>query len=454
MSKIGPTACALSNWLSSTSVLCKSQQGISNLIPLSITIGSTGEAISESVTKAFSYSLARDFNVMRNQGSSIHAKTGNFLAVVRGREFGHHGSTSAFRLQASSAATSFWNSETMLSLKAGVTHSNVLSLKYSIGLQSIVILSSFAIANFSLGSDSAMGLVPTSGSVFLQTSGFNIGSSAYSALCSKLGLSSSLFTAWQSDSAAYLKSPSGLARTTILAMTQFRIVSGISQFASYNNHSANHVRIFSDMLIPQSGSLSLSLSGTDFGIYRHTITFGRIGRSSFLSTIWTSDSTIRAKCPAGNSQGLSVVVSHIRILSIVPQVVDYLPPNASSVNSYSGHLMAKSGSKSITLWGSNFGSQHRSLEGHIGPSSTLATSWKAGSSVSLKHSAGYGRDLALVLTQTLKVSKALQFMNFTYFSAQRIVYLSLPSSGSALLAFVGKDFGGSDISLFASRTAN
>jgi hypothetical protein len=147
MSKIGPTACALSKWLSSTSVLCKSQQGISNLIPLSITIGSTGEAISESVTKAFSYSLARDFNVMRTQGSSIQAKTGNFLAVVRGREFGHHGSTSAFRLQASSAATSFWNSETMLSLKAGVTHSNVLSLKFSIGLQSIVILSSFAIAN-------------------------------------------------------------------------------------------------------------------------------------------------------------------------------------------------------------------------------------------------------------------------------------------------------------------
>jgi hypothetical protein len=457
--KVGPTACAISQWLSATSLMCKSQQGLSRLIPFSVTIGLTGESIAESVTKVFSYSLPRDFNISQFSGNQSLAKTGCFIVAVQGYGFGSFRSTSAFRLALSSAEVSFWRSETIMSLKAGFSHSKIVSLQFSIGLQNIGIETLFAMSNFSIFHNftifnASREVIPTSGSAIVQIVGANFATSGYSVLSSRMGRSLPSSTMWRSDSATRLKSPSGVDQAMTVVVTQLMLLREIPQLVTYIKQSVSAVWLSSDMLIPQTGGISVSVLGLNFGVVRYSKISGRIGGSSLFSTTWISDSTTRLKCPTGISRGLDVVLTHSMFLSTTTQVIGYVPPNASSVKSYAGFLLARSGSWSITLWGSNFGTRRRSPIGRIGPSFPVATRWIADTMTSLKAMAGVSRSMRVALTQVQQVSTLSELMSFTYYSAKGVAFNALPASGSALLEFLGRSFAVTDASLLASKVGD
>ncbi len=89
----------------------------------------------------------------------------------------------------------------------------------------------------------------------------------------------------------------------------------------------------------------------------------------------------RLKCPSGIFRGLDVFLRQLLQSYSNTLVISYSPANFSSVKSYNGYLLVRTGSKLIALWGSNFGSRQTSLRGYVG--STLI-----GTSIYLKHSAG------------------------------------------------------------------
>ena len=258
------------------------------------------------------------------------------------------------------------------------------------------------------------------------------------------GMTACEATEWVSDSSVrgmVGQGVGGSRRGVVTAGTQF---ASVTQAWSVDGAGMS---VMSGINVAGAGGASVTVHGASMGLVTYTGR-AREGHTGCEATEWMSDSSIRCKSEIGTwGSRLGVVTSGERSGSItdvlsydVPSMSVASPPNSPST-----------GRTSITILAADLGGFGFSSQGRLGFTSSEASQWLSGSSITCKSTIGTnvpGSDLAAVLTAGSRTSSLSQA--FTYNSP---ISSFLPanqatrsSKASSLMVF-GSDFGSAETSV-------
>ena len=184
-----------------------------------------------------------------------------------------------------------------------------------------------------------------------------------------------------------------------------------------------------------------TVNGNNFGLSSFTHTL-RPGLSACESSTWQSDSSVRAKSPAGvASSHTRVEISVLMLVSTMTRVWTYDAPSTSTARrsnvagiDVKGELRAQG----------IFAEASYTVGLRIG-TATERTTWCSTSAVFVQNSRGLGRSLRLAITEGLRISSTTEILSFdnALLSAlvSRTIRANNPATGAAMLTLQGINLG-------------
>ena len=216
-------------------------------------------------------------------------------------------------------------------------------------------------------------ILPASGAALLHMQGLVFGYFSISA-ATRMGQTSSESAFWNSDSMMTCKnrgfagpSSSITALVSVASERSWQQVGSLSGAISYQRPV---VSASSPASVETSGVNSVTISGYDFAVQDRTARI-RFLLSSVLSSLWRSDSSVRAKLARGTGDISLVVVSYEREATLSTVAVSY---SSAVISATSRVNQPATGSSSILLAGAFLGNSAYSLRLRIGSSTSARDS--------------------------------------------------------------------------------
>ena len=377
-SSIGTTSCQLTTWISDSSLLCKSPQGIMASRHLVVTAGIRGGTMTDSLSyDTPRLSLVSYWNV---------PTSGNANVTVYGAaaSFGISDYTLTSRVMCTGMERSAWISDT--TVQCGVAHGigGTLRVIVTAGLQTGT---GTEMMSYTLPVllESERSNRPTTGGVSvknvnLKLLGDRIGAEDYTQWV-RLGSTSSENTQWQSDDEVLCFSAGGVFGTHRLVVTAGIAVGSITEAATY------------DAPAPVSSNVTHEHDDDDPTVYTHGITIQttgigevdytaavRVGSTACEATSWSSDSSVLCTSPSGVGGTLRAVITAGQRAGTITEMISYDPRPAFAEVGGGGN-MPSTGAAEITVTGVDFATSDSSVAMRLGFTATEATEWIADTTI-------------------------------------------------------------------------
>jgi hypothetical protein len=177
--------------------------------------------------------------------------------------------------------------------------------------------------------------------------------------------------------------------------------------------------------MPSSGSYTVQISGSNFGIFPREIAVSymkstsqnNFSGTSCQSSSWISDSSLRCRAPSGTGKGLVVLATLASFIERIGDNSNFQTPFPTTVSS---NLSATSGSFLTVISGFNYGNSGASVRVSSGKmpgpslsaSASAAGSWISDSSVVCKLASGTSSGLPLIVTVSNQTSRILPAVSY------------------------------------------
>src|SRR3569623_1424755 len=208
----------------------------------------------------------------------------------------------------------------------------------------------------------------------------------------RIGGSGTVSTLWTSESSLRGKSGLGFESGVVTTVTAGRVRACLSLAGSYGGvilSASSAVRAN----FATTGATSVTVVGTSVGGVDLSVK-GRIGGSGTVSTLWTSESSLRGKSGLGFESGVVTTVTAGTVRASLSLAASYGGVNLSPSSAVRANF-ATTGSTSVTVVGTSVGGVDLSVKGRIGGSGTVSTLWTSESS--LRGKSGLGFESGVVL---------------------------------------------------------
>jgi len=312
-SRLGPTACEATNWVSDSAVVSKIGLGFTQSLGFQITVGrKTG-----TMTNAISYdqpfvteTVVRDplQDVFLVSSSNFPVLPAQVVTVTAGSLVPHDISPS-LRLHSTATESSAWVSDTSLIglHAAGVSLSLRMIVTAGVAAATVTegVTYDAAVLMASLAAN-----VASAGSLMTTTRGDGMGVFAFSDI-GRLGLTASESSAWVSDTSLHCLYSHGLTGSQIVLVTAIAQTSTLSEAVSYNQPTLiltePGAQKASRNLNPQLED-SVSIIGQNLGVSAVSVAL-RTGGTSCPSTEWNSDTALVARASTGSGVILGILTA-------------------------------------------------------------------------------------------------------------------------------------------------
>ena len=423
--RAGETACESSSWMSYSSVCCKIARAFVASGLVSITISS----LISTATTAFSLissslSIGKQINV---------AGTGSSSITIFGQGYGITGFTIKIRTGASSSEHTKWESDTVIWVRLshdGTAGSRLVALSHGALYGSLSSGYSFISSVVSI-------LIPRNivctGSVFVTAYGSNFGL-CHGTQLMRTDVSSCEQSAWVADSSVRCRTETGVrsSRTTILS-------SGVRMGSLTDGISLSPVDMSAVSISnsPSTGSILLTLSGTNFGSSSSSCGAMLAGTASAW-TVWNSETSLI--CLDGritrNSRRLSLSVgSRFRTLT------GAFSASSLIISSKSVSNVGCSGSRTLSIFGSGFGVSAVSVVLRVSASFCTVTLWVSDTSIQSLNSPGIGTTGAVALTAGSRSFSMSDSFSFETASASLYQLSNGAATGANKFTLFGSNMG-------------
>ncbi len=427
--RIGQTRCESTFWISDSAVKCKLAGGIGVSLDLSVT--TTGQV------GLFASSVSYNGPTLTSATPRVLETTGSYSLTVFGSGFGIFDLTTRVRIGGTSAMSSLWISDSCLFVKqaAGVGESQSVTITAAVQKGSSTSIFSFAKAFLSSLSFHAL---PTTGSFSIVARGGRFGVNDYS-MRSRIGYTACESSEWMSDSSLICKSPSGTNRNVVFFVSLSNSVVTTSQTISYHSPAITNLRGSS----PSTGSSTLTISGSSFGIHDSTVK-SRIGHTSCEFTSWTSDSSLHCKNGAGIGKNIAVVTTVSQSLQISTQTYSYFKPTITAIIQ---GIIPTTGGFSVTVIGLGYGVSDYSVRVRVGGTGCEGSVWVSDSSAVCKVGSGVGVGRDVVSSAGGQHGTLVGVFSFVGAGVTSLVGTRGMSTGGFSVTVVGLGYGVSDYSV-------
>ena len=220
---------------------------------------------------------------------------------------------------------------------------------------------------------------------------------------------------------------------------------------SYDRSVVSSVNL---VFLPSSGSIGMTVFGRNYGSCSYSVV-GRLNvdnngsvvqagvkphMSSFLSTAWISDSSVRSLVPIGIGKNFGVVLSVGISAGSVTNVVSFVNPVVRSVLNNRSTLPSTATS-TVSITGQHFGVSGHSVAIRLSQSACKTSIWSSHSSVTCKAPSGSGALKSAVTTSGLQHGQFSRAISYMGASVSSILSHSLASTGGLSLLVTGRNVG-------------
>jgi hypothetical protein len=188
---------------------------------------------------------------------------------------------------------------------------------------------------------------------------------------------------------------------------------------------------------PTSGSVSLTISGSNFGTQDYS-TFRRLGVSSAESVRWASDTVVVTKVSAGSFGTLALEMTVARIRNTRTEFFSYNLETTSSVRVQNSPA---SGSVCVTILGSGMAIQQYTLQARTGETSQESSQWLSDSAVACKSTASMGQTKRLTSTVGIRTGSTSEFLSHSIPVASISSRQNVAGTGALSVTIFGPNIG-------------
>jgi hypothetical protein len=386
----GQTACEASEWISETSMRCRAATGYGS----GFVVLTAGQKAS-SICSACTFDVPIISSITPTNMMTVYSVS----MTLAGLNFVNSDKTSTVRTGGTPCEASTWKSSSSILCKVATGISTLLGITASVKSGSGTLSNSFSYSGPTVSTTSIVN-APTRGGAQITLRGDNSGAFDYSQNIRVEGTACSA-SKWQAQSAivCLVPSGSGLSLDTVLTVgSQFGTLS--SQF-TFNLPSINSIF---PMNFPTTGRTTISLIGGEFG----TSALGqeaRVGGTTCLTTQYVSDSSLYCGVPAGLGRNPSIQVLSSGLSGFGRNLVSYDAPTVSAMTPSND---ATSGGKTISVFGSGFGTTDFALSNHtilmdISGYRANLSGYHSDSTIIIRAPAGVGKSLQPTVTVASQV---------------------------------------------------
>lgn len=242
-------------------------------------------------------------------------------------------------------------------------------------------------------------------------------------------------TKFVSDSSLLCKMPSGAGTQDVLVTVEGQSLAAVSVGFAYDPPAVSSIAPRNGVA---AGGTQLSVFGSNFGTVDFTpaVSIGAVSSTIANNNVWTSDSSMEAHTPAGQSQALDVFVVVYGFATSFGSLTEAWSYDLPSLTGISRGNGPTSGTPTITIYGKNLVSPATLA---IGGTSATGVSVLSTTSVQLVVPAGIGASQEV--SGSFDGDTAITFLNFTY-DAPSVTSIDPRNSQTA---------GGDSITIFGSN---
>ncbi|KAJ1475837.1 hypothetical protein T484DRAFT_1827001 [Baffinella frigidus] len=435
--RTGPEGCESSEWVSDSSLFCKTGFGLGRSTSVAITAG----VRVGTMTAVLSYnSPALSGGGNATFGRNNSPSTGSVSMTVVGSSLGLLDYTGAWRVGSTACEASEWESDSSMRClsSGGVFGTLRVAVTAGVGVGSVTEGLSYDVPMLEGGSKK--GNMPSTGSVSMTVVGSGMGHSDYTG-ASRVGATACEASGWESDSSMCCLSSGGVFGTLSVAVTAGNRAGSVTEGLSYESVTVNSVEgvnLATDM------SSNVTLMGSGLGEADYSAA-GRVGATSCEGSTWVSDTCVR--CQSSTGVGRSQRVSVTAGLHVGSAIEVHSYEGAGLVNNGTNFATATGGE--VALMGSGLGVADYSAEGRVGATACEGSNWASDSSLVCMAASGIGQTLSSTVTVGVQVGSLIKAGSYTSYDAPTLfsaITANLPLAVVASVTLSGSGLGLADYS--------
>jgi hypothetical protein len=429
--KIGDSVCRTTSWTSVSSVACGLLAGSNLALPAALTM----DTLVGTQLASFTY----DAPVISSRRVDNGPLSGGTSVTIFGANYGMSNVSPSAALGSSICSTASWKSDSAVVCTTASGASTGLDLVLTVGSMVATTEDTFTYDSPVI-TDTKLYNIPTTGGGQVTVYGTNFGAydwtptfRIHSTVCST--------TSWSTSSAVTCVAPPGYGVSRDLMMSVAGVIGTVHGLFSYDSPLITGLTLGNS---PTTGGKSVTIQGGNFAIEDGTVT-ALVGTSMCATSSWTSASVV--KCLLGGvsaGSNFQVALTLVGLVGTKQNVFTFDAPAITWTYQFNAPL---SGHPSITLTGTNFASQDFSMDGYVGSSLCMTTSWMTVTSAKCLVAAGFGQGLMNTLTVSSLIGT--RNMGFSY-DSPTVTYASVynaPNSAGVSITISGTNFGAEDYSV-------
>jgi hypothetical protein len=355
-----------------------------------------------------------DSGTVSSAKSSNRAVTGSSSITVYGLDLALFSSSVANSVGDSAFEASEWVADTSVRSRtaAGIRGSRNVVLTAVVQLGSLSV--GISLDTASLASVYGANMAKTA-PMTVTVSGSDLGGIVMTTLKARVGGTAAVATIWMSQTSVVGLLTPGISATRILAMTVGgRARGSLTQVVSYSKPVISAVLVCN---VPVTGSGSLTIWGSWFGLLGDTSPWARMQGSSCEQTTWVAHSSVICRMPSGDGWTGMTTVSAGRRSGTRTAATTY---GTAAVSSARRANTASTGAFVIALLaGRGFGAALASPAARFGSSSCETTLWISDTVLTLLPASGVHGSRSISLTVGQKLGSASAALSFDRPSVDR-----------------------------------
>lgn len=425
---LGVTSCSTSSWTSSSSIKCRSSDGIGTIDVLA-----TIDSMIGTSTNAFTYdSPVVSFTDPINappQGSSASIS-------VYGFNFGTTDKSATAQLGMTVCQTTVWSTDSSVVCTsppgAGLKVSMTLTLAAAIGTKT----GAFSFDGPLLTLIDRMNM-PTSGGSELTISGYNFGAENVSPSI-LLGSTACATVSWTSGSSLLCAGSPGYGLAQSTAVSIVSLVGTVADLFSYN---APVLSMVSPGNSPPSAGASVTIYGFSMG-YQAISPSVRVGSTLCGTAAWNSATRVTCELKAGIGAPFVSAVTISTMVGTLLSAFSYDAPTASFALQYNEPM---TGAATLTVQGSGFGMMNETPTIYIGSTVCMTSVWITTTAVNCQAAPGSSSGLSGALAVAAQFGTVFDIFTYDAPVATHLYPTNVATSVGSSVTVTGLNFGYADL---------
>ena len=429
------TASEASEWISDTTVYCRSGRGVPGTSKMILTSGLGVGTLTETV----SFDSPELFKTNSSQWTLFInvPTTGSVSVTMLGMNIFSYRLTAVSSFGQTSCEATDWFSDTSIASLVSSGTFRTLRLVVTAGLAKASVTEMFSFdSSPSLNTiytpvnlnPRALTDTTVRGASFLlrdQSPVLNVGLTA----CERSN--------WVSETSLVCRQVKGTGPTKSAHLTAGERTGSVTEVFSYDGPT---VSAFDGAVhYPTTGSNVFTMTGQDIGVNQYSVAV-RLGGSASEHTMWVGDTSVIAQIPSGVSTGHGVIISVSTELNTLTGVWTYYGPNLTAIDPANGPIL---GQQNITMYGRNFGQNDYAATASIGGTPCPRMHFTSDTSMACVGPIGVGVGHAAAITvagQSDQLPLSVQYFCYDAPITDLIIPDYGPTTGNVNLTIVGANF--------------